>query len=211
MYSGNSTAHNNKKIAEISTAARARMVSVQDTVDLFARLNVESERDKTPQQMSSVMPSTELRRNVTRRRSNDRARDSVSSTSVPIRSLVSRKPMERQKYMIYASELKVDEMQESGESIATFAQSPGITRRLIPCEEEDPIRHKVLQEMWVCKKILEEDIDEALQNQNSKEFYGLRSNVASQVLWEDAKTYVMQGMWRDMPDDARPWVNTVPH
>jgi hypothetical protein len=35
--------------AEISTAARARMVSVQDTVGLFARLNVRSERDTTPQ------------------------------------------------------------------------------------------------------------------------------------------------------------------
>jgi hypothetical protein len=27
---------------------------------------------------------------------------------------------------------------------------------------------------------------------------------------EDAKTYVMQGMWRDMPESARPWVNPVP-
>jgi hypothetical protein len=123
--------------------------------------------------MSSVMPSTELRRNVTRRRSNDRTRDSVGSTSVPIRSLVSRKPMERQKDMIYASESMVAGTHERGESIATSAQSPGITRRQIPSEEEDPLRHRVLQEMWVRKKILEEDIDEALENQNSNEFHNL--------------------------------------
>jgi hypothetical protein len=28
--------------------------------------------------------------------------------------------------------------------------------------------------------------------------------------WDDAKMYVMQGMWRDMPEGARPWVNPVP-
>jgi hypothetical protein len=28
--------------------------------------------------------------------------------------------------------------------------------------------------------------------------------------WEDAKAYVMGGMWRDMPDSARPYVNSAP-
>ncbi len=28
--------------------------------------------------------------------------------------------------------------------------------------------------------------------------------------WDDAKMYVLQGMWRDMPEGARPGVNPVP-
>ncbi len=159
--------------SEISTAARARMVSVQDTASLFARLNIESERAKTPHQMSSAVPATELRQNVTRRRSIDRARDSVGSTSVPIRSLVSRRPLERPKDVSYANESEVVMMQEHGASIATPVHSPGITRRLIPSEAEDPLRHKVLNEMWIRKKILEEDIDDSLVNQNSVKFHDL--------------------------------------
>jgi hypothetical protein len=78
--------------AEISSAVRARMVPVQDTQDLLARVTLNAEPVRTPQHEFTAIPSTELRRNVTRRRSNERARDSVGSTSVPIRSLVSRRP-----------------------------------------------------------------------------------------------------------------------
>ena len=92
--------------AEFSSAVRARMVSDRDTQNLFASMNLGAGNDESPQQGSSVLPSSELRRNVTRRRSSERARDSVGSTSVPVRSLVSRKPLERPNDKAYASETK---------------------------------------------------------------------------------------------------------
>jgi hypothetical protein len=80
---------------EISSAVRARLVPTHETQDLLARMSLDEGSGSTPQREGSVMPSSELRRNVTRRRSNERVRNSVGSTSVPIRSLVSRRPMER--------------------------------------------------------------------------------------------------------------------
>jgi hypothetical protein len=165
--------------AEISSAVRARIVPVQDTQDLFANMNLNAESGQTPHQEFSAMPSSELRRNVTRRRSNERARDSVGSTSVPIPSLVSRKPKERQKDMVYASETKAAMEKDKGASNVFSVlspapvRSPAITRRLIPSEEDDPIRHKALKDMWIRKKALEDDIDEALGAQNSDDFHHL--------------------------------------
>jgi hypothetical protein len=158
--------------AEISSAVRARLVPEHEAQDLFARMSLGDGFGRTPQQEVSSMPSSELRRNVTRRRSNERARDSVGSTSVPIQSLVSRKPMERQRDMAYASETKAVRTKESGISTDSVS-SPSVTRKLIPSEEEDPLRHKALKKMWISKKVLEEEIDEALQAQNSKNFHHL--------------------------------------
>jgi hypothetical protein len=135
--------------AEISSAVRARMVSVQDTQDLFASLNLNVESGQNSYQPFSAMPSSELRRNVTRRRSNERVRDSVGSTSVPITSLVSSKPKERQKDMVYASETKaaIKKEKEASKVASVLSPvsvwSPAITRRLIPREEDDPIRHRL--------------------------------------------------------------------
>ncbi len=165
--------------ADISSAFRARIAPVQDTQDIFARINLNAESGQTPQHEFTAMPSTELRRNVTRRRSNERARDSVGSTSVPIPSLISRRPKERQIDMVYANEAIAVIGQEKTLSYNTsvlspaFKQSLGVTRRLIPNKEDDPVRHKALKEMWVLKKALEEDIDEALGSQNSEEFHQL--------------------------------------
>jgi hypothetical protein len=158
--------------AEISSAVRARLVPAHKAQDLFARMSLNEGSSRTPQLEVSSMPSSELRRNVTRRRSNERARDSVGSKSVPIQSLVSRKPMERQRDMAYASETKAVRAKESGMPI-TSVRSPAVTRKLIPSEEEDPIRHKALQEMWILKKALEEDIDEAVGTQDSEDFHQL--------------------------------------
>ncbi len=80
--------------AETSSAVHPQLVSGQETQDLFARLNVGVEHGETAQQDSFFMPSTELRRNVTRRRFNERARESVGSTSVLVQRLVSRKAKE---------------------------------------------------------------------------------------------------------------------
>ena len=48
-----------------------------------------------PRELSFAAPTTEQRRNVTKRRSNSRTRDSLDSTSVPISSLLSRRPKDR--------------------------------------------------------------------------------------------------------------------
>jgi hypothetical protein len=159
--------------ATAESAARSGVGSVQDTQDWFSRLNVDADPEDTAQHNPSVMPSTELRRNVTRRRSQERARDSVGSTSVPVERLISRKSKERPKDVAYSSETKVPVKRESGTTQAVSVWSPDVTRRLIPGADEDPYRHKVLKEMWVRKKALEEDIDEALNKQSQNDFHHL--------------------------------------
>jgi hypothetical protein len=141
--------------AEISSAVRARLVPERDAHEVFALMTLNADSGKTPTQESSAMPSSELRRNVTRRRSHDRARDSVGSTSVPIQSLVSRKPKGRQKDLDYASETKAPVATESGKYNTTYIRSSDITRRLVPSEGEDSIRREALQEMRVRRKVVE--------------------------------------------------------
>jgi hypothetical protein len=145
--------------AEISSAVRARLVPERDAQDMFSRMTLDADSGKTPPQESSAIPSSELRRNVTRRRSHDRPRDSVGSTSVPIQSLVSRKSKERQKDLVYASETKAPVATESGKYNTASIRSPDITRRILPSEGEDSIRRAALQEMWVRRKAVEAAVD----------------------------------------------------
>ncbi len=56
---------------------------------------------------ASVIPSTSLRKNVTKRRSNGRARDSLGSTSVPVSKLLERVPLGRAKDEAYARETRM--------------------------------------------------------------------------------------------------------
>ena len=84
-----------KTSAEASSAVRSRITSEREIAGDLAQLTVGED--------SAFITSTELRRNVTRRKSNERSRDSIESTTIPVRSLVSRKSLERPKDLAYAS------------------------------------------------------------------------------------------------------------
>ncbi len=89
-----------------------------------------------PRELSFAAPSTEQRRNVTKRRSNSRARDSVDSTSVPISSLLSRKPKDRTRDSNYEEETLSPRMKDVVSS-TSITKSPDFTRRQIPTQSED--------------------------------------------------------------------------
>ena len=111
-------------LEETSPAARARSVlqsalQWREAQGEFARMEITGSSVRTPGPVlrlrsggvspgsSPVLPSTDLRRNVTRRRSNERARDSVGSTSVPVNRLLSRRSLGRSIDVTYADEIKV--------------------------------------------------------------------------------------------------------
>jgi hypothetical protein len=146
--------------AEVASAVPPQHEPMQETQDMFARMNVGVDYGGMAHQDSQFMPSTELRRNVTRRRSSERARDSVGSTSVPVQRLVSRKPKDRPNDMAYASETKAPKGRDAIDAVSV--RSPDVTSR-----------HKVLKAMWTHKKALEEDIDEALGQQSQDDFHRL--------------------------------------
>ncbi len=86
--------------ADVASAVPSQHEPMQE---MFARMNVGEGHGGMAHQDPPFMPSTELRRNVTRRRSNERARDSIGSTSVPVQRLVSRKAKDRPNDLAYAS------------------------------------------------------------------------------------------------------------
>jgi hypothetical protein len=133
----------------------------------------------------SAIPTTALRKNITQRRSNGRARDSIgSSTSVPVSELVARVPEVRLQDAAYAKETRSQKPSLSSGSpmLRTYAISPSsgspesrtdasasfpdFTRKQIPTELKSPKLHKALQAMWIRKKGMEEDIAEAKQQGN---------------------------------------------
>jgi hypothetical protein len=130
-----------------------------------------------PRELSFAAPTTEQRRNVTKRRSNGRVRDSLDSTSVPISSLLSRKPKDRIRDVAYL-EKTVSPKREDGVSRTPLTHSPvsskredvishtslphraEFTRRLIPSIHEHFDLHQALMKLWIQKKIIEDDMNE---------------------------------------------------
>ena len=151
----------------------------------------EAPESRDQSQQASSIPSTNSRKNVTKRRSNGRARDSLGSTSVPVDELVARVPKIRPQDAAYALEMEgarqtqppqspIMKSHELG-SVASYmnhdddqADHPGpdFTRRQIPSEVDSPSLHKTLKRMWIRKKGLEEDMTEA-KEKGKGEQYGL--------------------------------------
>jgi hypothetical protein len=114
-----------------------------------------------------VIPATALRKNITQRRSNGRARDSIgSSTSVPVSELIARVPKVRLQDAAYANETRSHKPSTPVTSPGskspvqhTDASSsfPDFTRKQIPTELESPKLHKTLRAMWIRKKGIEKD------------------------------------------------------
>jgi hypothetical protein len=81
------------------TLSQSSSSSVDDTSDVS---DGTTDRDTS----GSTFPSTALRKNITKRRSNERARDSVETTSIPIDKLLARVPSARTQDAAYAKETK---------------------------------------------------------------------------------------------------------
>jgi hypothetical protein len=162
-----------------------------------------------------VVPSTNMRLNITQRRSQGRAKDreSIGSTSMPIHELLTRKSNPREKDALYKQEVAkspkyVNEALPRTPTAPIIIQSaedfpmnvgydrstsiltttagdfhpnvgydraedasnksnhlPDFTRHLIPSLGEDPILHKKLKAIWMRKKGIEEDMQEALADE----------------------------------------------
>jgi hypothetical protein len=116
-----------------------------------------------------AIPTTALRKNITQRRSNGRARDSIgSSTSVPV-------PKVRLQDAAYVKETRSQKPSTPATSPSSGspmlrtgapASLPDFIRKQIPTELESPKLHKVLRAMWIGKKGIEEDIADAKQQGN---------------------------------------------
>jgi hypothetical protein len=139
-------------------------------------------RTKEREDAHSEVPllSTDQRRNVTKRRSLDRVRDSVGSTSVPVSSLLSKRPQARKRDANYEDEnartpegSRSDPIQSStgkggpAQTMLDGCAIPNFTRRQLPDKEVDPELYETLRDMWIHKKALEEDINEALEDGNN--------------------------------------------
>jgi hypothetical protein len=81
------------------TLFRSSSSSVDDKSD-------DSDGSTNRAQLVSTFPSTALRKNITKRRSNGRARDSVETTSIPIDKLLARVPKARSQDEAYAKETR---------------------------------------------------------------------------------------------------------
>jgi hypothetical protein len=114
---------------------------------------------------------------VTKRRSHSRARDSLDSTSVPISSLLSRKPKDRSRDADYLEETlspkrggavsrtslahsPLSPRKEDVVSRTSLIHSPDFARRLIPPIHENYDLHQTLMKLWIQKKIIEDDLNE---------------------------------------------------
>jgi hypothetical protein len=83
------------------------------------------------QQQAFVAPSTELRQNITIRRSTGRARDSLDSTSIPVADLLSRKSVDRKKDAEYSQETDLTQH----ERFTSLVQSPSLAQWHRPSQE----------------------------------------------------------------------------
>ena len=135
--------------------------SVMDEDGNPAPSSITSARKMMP---PSAVPPTALRKNVTKRRSNGRARDSIGTTSVPISKLLERVPKGREQDEAYARETRISPQESrlispgihtDAVSYAAKPQSsssPDFTRKAIPTEFESPTLHRKLRNMWIRKK-----------------------------------------------------------
>ena len=134
-------------------------------------------RVEQQQRSSQSLLSTSQRMNVTKRRSTGRARDSLDSTSVPISTLLSKRPQMRPKDADYVQEhiptptrgqdndrLMFSKAEKLSSSVLDGCDVPDFTRRQIPDKNEDADLHEKLTNMWIRKKVLDEDINDAIMD-----------------------------------------------
>ena len=118
--------------------SQARLLSpVQDLrgPEGWSRFPISGEARTEQQRQAFVVPSTEMRQNITKRKSNGRARDSLdSTTSIPIADLLSRKSFERKKDAEYIQETGLSQR----ERVTSSNQPPSFAPRLgLPQETFD--------------------------------------------------------------------------
>ena len=118
--------------------SQARLLSpVQDLrgPEGWSRFPVSGEAWTEQQRQAFVVPSTEMRQNITKRKSNGRTRDSMdSTTSIPIADLLSRKSFERKKDAAYLQETGLSQR----DRITSSYQPASFTPRLgLPQETFD--------------------------------------------------------------------------
>ena len=128
----------------------------------------------------SYEPNTAIKKNITKRRSQGRPRDrqSLGETSRPLESLVSKKSKPRPKDLDYAREVsrtpdasRVQQQPPSkGKFGGTFTPVPEFTRKHLPDERENPKVYAYLNHLWIGKKALEEDMNDALEENDERTY-----------------------------------------
>ena len=132
------------------------------------------------QNTQTYEPNTVMKKNITRRRSQGRPRDrqSLGETSRPLESLVSKKSKPRPKDLDYVREVsrtpdasRVQQQPSSkGKFSGTFTPVPEFTRKHLPDEREDPKVYAYLNHLWIGKKALEEDMNDAMEENDERTY-----------------------------------------
>ena len=126
-----------------------------------------------------AMPSTGMKKNITVRRSQGRPRDrnSIGGTSKPVESLLSKRQKPRMQDVNYVNELAAPRSASTPLTRELMSDDrsrgmPDFTRRHLPDETDDPLIYDALYSQWAEKKGVEEDMKQALLDQN-KDVYHL--------------------------------------
>jgi hypothetical protein len=135
-----------------------------------------------------AMPSTVQRKNITTRRSQSRARDSIGSTSIPLNDLLARRPHPRTKDTLYKQESNSPVLiahEDENKRLFTTPKAKldmpinkrtsnkahqDFVFRMLPKSEDDPILYNRLKKLWMHKKSIEEDMQMALDDDDETRY-----------------------------------------
>jgi hypothetical protein len=145
------------------------------------RDNIPSER--VDRMAGSAVPNTVLRKNITQRRSHGHPKDRVSlGTSIPVSDLLSKKPIPRNRDIVYSSEV-TREVEVAHEpplpSRPATPPIPDFTRKDMRLDSPNPEANRRLQQLWVQKKEVEEDMQHALELGDEHHYRSLESQHAN--------------------------------
>jgi hypothetical protein len=117
------------------------------------------------------IPSTVLRRNVTQRRSQGRAKDrtSIGETSVPLEALITRKSHQREKDVEYQNEAQVSTPKQLSTSTSN---DQGLNRPNNDLVSDVP---DGFHRLWQRKMEIDGELDAALQAQDEHTYYSLEA------------------------------------
>jgi hypothetical protein len=117
------------------------------------------------------IPNTVLRQNVTQRRSQGRAKDRVSlgETSVPVESLLARKPQPREKDVEYQvdAQMRTPPQYSVASSIRVVDVHPN--------QGESAQKISAIQQLWIKKSNIEGEMQEALNDEDEKTYHYLEA------------------------------------
>jgi hypothetical protein len=129
--------------------------------------------------------NTALKKNITKRRSQGRPRDrqSLSETSRPLESLVAKKSKSRPIDLDYAREVNrtpdairvLPPPPSKGKVGGTVTPVPDFTRKHLPDKRSDPELYASLHQLWVTKKAMEEDMNEAMDENDERTYRHVES------------------------------------